>query len=40
MAEALDLTVVAEGVDTEQQLEMLAALACSRYQGFRDNLPA
>ncbi len=34
MAEALGLTVVAEGVETGQQLETLASLGCSLYQGF------
>lgn len=34
MAHALDLRVVAEGVETEEQLRVLAALACDDVQGY------
>ncbi|MEA2397165.1 MAG: hypothetical protein QOK25_721 [Thermoleophilaceae bacterium] len=34
MAKALDLGVVAEGVETEQQLQCLRELGCERGQGF------
>ncbi len=34
IAEALELVVVAEGVETEAQLEMIAALGCHYAQGF------
>jgi EAL domain-containing protein (putative c-di-GMP-specific phosphodiesterase class I) len=34
IAEALELVVVAEGVETEAQLDMIAALGCHYAQGF------
>jgi EAL domain-containing protein (putative c-di-GMP-specific phosphodiesterase class I) len=34
MARKLKLEVVAEGVETAQQLEVLRELDCDRYQGF------
>ncbi|MFM9978089.1 MAG: putative bifunctional diguanylate cyclase/phosphodiesterase [Sphingomonadaceae bacterium] len=34
MARSLGLAVVAEGVETEEQLELLAAEGCNDYQGF------
>jgi diguanylate cyclase (GGDEF)-like protein len=34
MAHAVDLTVVAEGVETVEQLEILRALGCDQAQGF------
>jgi EAL domain-containing protein (putative c-di-GMP-specific phosphodiesterase class I) len=34
LASAFDLTIVAEGVETEQQLAALHALRCSHWQGF------
>ena len=34
MSQALGMTVVAEGVETEQQLEQLRRLACPRAQGY------
>jgi EAL domain-containing protein (putative c-di-GMP-specific phosphodiesterase class I) len=34
MARTLGLSVVAEGVENEAQLEFLRALGCPRYQGF------
>jgi diguanylate cyclase (GGDEF)-like protein/PAS domain S-box-containing protein len=42
MAHSLQLTVVAEGVETAAQLAGLAALACDEYQGFLESpaLPA
>ncbi|WP_370325074.1 EAL domain-containing protein [Euzebya sp.] len=40
MARALDLGVVAEGVETAAQLETVAALGCDRVQGFLLGRPA
>ena len=40
MADALDLTVTAEGVETERQLATLRALHCGRAQGFHFAKPA
>jgi len=34
MAQVLDMTVVAEGVETEQQLTLLQALGCHQVQGY------
>ncbi|MES2073442.1 MAG: EAL domain-containing protein [Pseudomonadota bacterium] len=34
MAHALDMTVVAEGVETQQQLEVLRSLDCDEIQGY------
>jgi EAL domain-containing protein (putative c-di-GMP-specific phosphodiesterase class I) len=34
MAKALDLSTVAEGVETEAQLELLKTLGCDEIQGF------
>jgi len=34
MADALDLHVVAEGVETERQFELLSSLGCPRVQGY------
>lgn len=34
MAHALHLGVVAEGVETEEQLQMLAEMGCDQFQGF------
>ena len=39
MAESLNLTVVAEGVETAEQLEFLRACACHRIQGFYFSQP-
>ena len=38
-AHALNLTVVAEGVETEEQREMLRALKCDRIQGYLASKP-
>lgn len=34
MGQALNLRILAEGVENERQLAFLAALGCDRYQGF------
>lgn len=34
MGQALNLRIMAEGVETERQLSFLAALGCDQYQGF------
>ena len=34
MARSLGLAVIAEGVETPPQLELLAAVGCGLYQGF------
>ncbi|ASP38307.1 hypothetical protein CHH28_06260 [Bacterioplanes sanyensis] len=39
MAHSLRLKVVAEGVETEQQLEMLKRLQCNSYQGYYFSKP-
>lgn len=39
MAHSLDLLVIAEGVETEAQLELLAAQNCEYYQGFLRSSP-
>ena len=39
MAEALNLRVVAEGVETATQFEMLCELGCSEFQGFLFSRP-
>jgi EAL domain-containing protein (putative c-di-GMP-specific phosphodiesterase class I) len=39
LADALDLEVVAEGVEDEQQYEHLRALGCHRIQGFHISRP-
>ena len=40
MAHAVDLTVVAEGVETEQQLDVLQRLGCDLAQGYYFGRPA
>jgi diguanylate cyclase (GGDEF)-like protein/PAS domain S-box-containing protein len=39
MAKTLDLTVVAEGVETQEQLEFLRSLACDEMQGYYFSKP-
>jgi diguanylate cyclase (GGDEF)-like protein len=39
MAHSLDLSVVAEGVETPQQLEFLRAHGCDEYQGYLKSKP-
>ncbi|MCP5155544.1 MAG: EAL domain-containing protein [Ectothiorhodospiraceae bacterium] len=39
LADSLDMTVVAEGVETEEQLAALRALRCREAQGFRFSRP-
>lgn len=40
LGHALGLTVCAEGVETEQQLDMLTGLGCDQAQGFLTGSPA
>ncbi|QWZ08001.1 EAL domain-containing protein [Nocardioides panacis] len=39
LAAAFDLDVVAEGVETVEQADILAALGCERVQGFLFSRP-
>ena len=39
MAHGLELKVVAEGVETEEQLKFLQAIGCNQYQGFLFSRP-
>ena len=39
MAKTLDLTVVAEGVETQEQAEFLRSLACDEMQGYHFSKP-
>jgi EAL domain-containing protein (putative c-di-GMP-specific phosphodiesterase class I) len=39
LAHSLDLKVIAEGVDHEDQVEMLAALGCDQMQGYLISKP-
>jgi EAL domain-containing protein (putative c-di-GMP-specific phosphodiesterase class I) len=39
LGEALGLSVIAEGVETEEQLGVLANLGCHAYQGFLCSMP-
>jgi EAL domain-containing protein (putative c-di-GMP-specific phosphodiesterase class I) len=39
MAQALALRVVAEGVETEEQLEILRDLGCDEHQGYLYSRP-
>lgn len=39
MAKALEIRVVAEGVETEQQLQILKKLGCNHYQGYLFSKP-
>lgn len=39
MGKSLDLTVVAEGVETQDQLDCLRALGCDEFQGYYSNRP-
>ena len=39
MAHSLNLKVVAEGVETKEQLKFLAARRCDEYQGFLFSKP-
>jgi EAL domain-containing protein (putative c-di-GMP-specific phosphodiesterase class I) len=40
LARSLDMEVVAEGVETEDQFQKLAALGCNYVQGFYFAKPA
>jgi EAL domain-containing protein (putative c-di-GMP-specific phosphodiesterase class I) len=39
MGHSLGITIVAEGVETEQQLKFLSNLGCNFYQGFLFSKP-
>ena len=39
MANELGLQVIAEGVETERQLESLSCMGCSRFQGYYFSRP-
>jgi EAL domain-containing protein (putative c-di-GMP-specific phosphodiesterase class I) len=39
MAKALDMGVIAEGVETEEQLQILRALSCDEVQGYLISRP-
>lgn len=39
MAHAMDMEIIAEGIETEQQLQVLAALGCHTGQGFLLGMP-
>ena len=39
LADSMGLTVIAEGVETEKQREMLASLGCHNYQGYLFSRP-
>ena len=39
MAHGLNLEVIAEGVETQEQLEFLAEQSCDFYQGYHLNRP-
>ncbi len=39
LAHALDMTVVAEGVEVEEQRRLLAELGCDEMQGFLHSRP-
>lgn len=39
MGRALELNVLAEGVETEAQLQLLARIGCDQYQGYLRSRP-
>ena len=39
LAKTLDVDVVAEGVETEEQAQLLASMSCARAQGFYSSPP-
>lgn len=40
LARSMEMTVVAEGIEQQAQLERLAAMGCRRFQGFLLGAPA
>jgi EAL domain-containing protein (putative c-di-GMP-specific phosphodiesterase class I) len=39
MAQTLNLSVIAEGVETEEQRQFLLSIGCSQYQGYLFSKP-
>ena len=39
MAQSLDMVVIAEGVETKEQLQMLCNMGCNLFQGYYFSKP-